>query len=57
MPFTVKPLVVSLCPLTDMFPGFRSPDGGALVHPDITTAFGCWELKGITPVCRASRSV
>ena len=53
----MKPLAVSLWPLTDRLPGFRSPEGGALVHPDITTAFGCWELAGITPGWSASRSV
>jgi hypothetical protein len=57
VPFTEKPLVVSLWPLTDILPEFKSPEGGALVQPDITTAFGCWELAGITPGCSASRSV
>lgn len=57
LPFTTKPLAVSRCPLTDMFPGFRPPDGGVLVTPAISTAFGCCELEGITPGCNASRSV
>jgi hypothetical protein len=41
LPFTEKPFVVSRWPLTEMFPEFRSPEGGALVQPDITTALGC----------------
>lgn len=57
LPFTMKPLAVSRWPLTDRSPGFGSPDGGARAQPDITTAFGCLELTGVTPGCSARRSV
>ena len=35
----------------------RSPEGGVLATPLITTAFGCAELTGTTPGLSASRSV
>ena len=57
LPLTMNPLAVSRWPLTDMFPALRSPEGGVLVQPDITTAFGCCELMGTTPACIASKSV
>jgi len=46
---TLKPLLVSRCPLTERLPGLRSPEGGVAEQPDITTALGCCELAGITP--------
>ena len=56
-PFTRKALAVSRWPLTESAPRSRLPEGGVLATPLITTAFGCAELTGTTPVVMASRSV
>ena len=52
LPFTEKPLAVSRCPLTERLPAFRSPEGGVLVQPDMTTAFGCANLPARLPAAR-----
>jgi len=56
-PFTVNPLAYSRCPLIEMVPGFKLPEGARKAAPAAWIELPVIVVAGATPGCSASRSV